>query len=125
VPLPPLHHLLGIQPVRADDQTAAASMPFTGWLATPFGWPQGGFVALLADIAIALAVQTTVPPGGRFASLDCKVNFLRPVAGDGANVEATARVVHRGRTLAIAETELTDSNGRRVALASGSSAILR
>jgi len=125
IPLPPLHHLLGIAPAAAEDATASASMPFGGWLATPFGWPQGGFVALLADLAMALAVQTTMPEGGRFASLDAKVNFVRPVAGDGSPVKALATVQHRGRNLAIAEAELIDSDGRRVALASGSSAILR
>jgi uncharacterized protein (TIGR00369 family) len=60
LPLPPLHHLLGIVPTEATLGAATCSMPLSGWLATPFGWPQGGFIVLLADLALALATQTTL-----------------------------------------------------------------
>ena len=99
LPLPPLHHLLGIVPTEATLGAASCSMPVSGWLATPFGWPQGGFIVLLADLALALATQTTLAAGEGMASVDIKVNFLRPVAGDGSRLEARAKVVHRGRSL--------------------------
>lgn len=123
VQLPPLHHLTGIAPTAAGDGVATCVLPLSGWTATPYGWPQGGFVAMLADLALALAVQTTVPAGGRFASVDLKVNFLRPLACDGSLLTARAEVVHRGRSLAIATCEVTAADGRRAALATGSCAL--
>jgi uncharacterized protein (TIGR00369 family) len=124
LPLPPLHHLLGIAPTDAGAGVAACALPLSGWLATPFGWPQGGFIVLLADLALALAVQTTLGAGERMASVDIKVNFLRPVAGDGSLIEARAKVVHRGRSLAVSTAEVVAADGRTVALATGSAALL-
>jgi uncharacterized protein (TIGR00369 family) len=124
IPAPPLHHLLGLVPVSAADASAECVMPLTGWLNTPWGWPQGGFIALLADTALAMAVQTTVPAKTAFAPVDLKVNYLRPTPADGSLLHARAVVAHRGRSLAVATAELTDESGRRVALATGSAQIL-
>ncbi len=124
LPPPPLHHLLGLTPVSADEGAAECVMPMTGWLNTPWGWPQGGFIAVLADTALAMAVQTTVPAATAFAQVDLKVNYLRPVGADGSLVRARATVAHRGRSLAVATAELFDEGGRRVALATGSAQIL-
>ncbi len=124
LPLPPLHHLMGIVPIEAAEGTAVCALPLSGWLATPFGWPQGGFIVLLADLALALAAQTTLGRGHGMASVDIKVNFLRPVAGDGSILEARAKVVHRGRSLAVGTAEIVGAGGRPVALATGSVALL-
>jgi uncharacterized protein (TIGR00369 family) len=124
LPLPPLHHLLGIVPTQATLGAASCSMPLSGWLATPFGWPQGGFIVLLADLALALATQTTLAKGEGMASVDIKVNFLRPVAGDGSALDARAKVVHRGRSLTVSTAEVIGADGRPVALATGSAALL-
>jgi uncharacterized protein (TIGR00369 family) len=124
LPLPPIHHLLGIAPTDATLGAATCAMPLSGWLATPFGWPQGGFIVLLADLALALATQTTLAKGEGMATVDVKVNFLRPVAGDGSTLEARAKVVHRGRSLAVGTAEIIGADGRPVALATGSAALL-
>jgi uncharacterized protein (TIGR00369 family) len=123
LPLPPMHHLLGIVPTDATLGAATCTMPLSGWLATPFGWPQGGFIVLLADLALAMATQTTLAKGEGMASVDIKVNFLRPVAGDGSTLEARAKVVHRGRSLTVGTAELLGADGRPVALATGSAAL--
>jgi uncharacterized protein (TIGR00369 family) len=124
LPLPSMHHLLGIVPTDAILGAATCAMPLSGWLATPFGWPQGGFIVLLADLALALATQTTLAKGEGMASVDIKVNFLRPVAADGSTLEARAKVVHRGRSLAVSTAEVIAADGRPVALATGSAALL-
>jgi uncharacterized protein (TIGR00369 family) len=124
LPPPPLHHLLGLTPVSAEEGSAECVMPMTGWLNTPWGWPQGGFIAVLADTALGMAVQTTVPAATAFAQVDLKVNYLRPVAPNGSLLHARATVAHRGRSLAVATAELVDETGRRVALATGSAQIL-
>jgi uncharacterized protein (TIGR00369 family) len=124
LPLPPMHHLLGIVPTEATLGAASCAMPLSGWLATPFGWPQGGFIVVLADLALALATQTTLAKSEGTASVDIKVNFLRPVAGDGSALEARAKVVHRGRSLTVGTAEVLGADGRPVALATGSAALL-
>ena len=56
------------------------------------------------------------------AALDLKVNFLRPVPLDGQAMTATGTILHRGRHLVIASSEVTHG-GRTVAVATGTTAL--
>jgi uncharacterized protein (TIGR00369 family) len=124
LPPPPLHHLTGMSPVEIGEGTATLVMPCTEWLASPTGRLQGGAIAMLADFAMLIAVQTTTPAGLAFAGLDLKVNFLRPVFPDASELTARAEVVHPGRTIAITRATVTSAEGRPVLLATGSSIYL-
>ena len=99
-------------------------MPATGWLTSPTGLVLGGVTACLADFALGAAMHTTVPPGTAVAPTGLRVQFIRPAPGDGRQVTARATVVHRGRGLAAARAEVTDSEARLLALADASALIL-
>jgi uncharacterized protein (TIGR00369 family) len=124
LPPPPLHHLTGVGPVEIGEGTATVAMPCSEWLASPSGRVQGGAIAMLADFAMLIAVQTTVPSGVAFAGLDLKANFLRPVSPDGSELTARAEVVHAGRTIAISRATVANAEGKPVLLATGSSLYL-
>ena len=79
---------------------------------------------MLADFAMLIAVETTVPAGVAFAGLDLKVNFLRPASPDESELTARAEVVHAGRTIAITRATVTNAEGKPVLLATGSSLYL-
>jgi uncharacterized protein (TIGR00369 family) len=102
LPAPPLGHLTGLRLTEVGEGTASFALPCTPWLCPPLPRVQGGFIAMLADSALQCAIQTTVPAGAAFATLDLKVNLLRPVEPDGRELTATGRVLHTGRTIAIA-----------------------
>lgn len=124
LPAPPLAHLTGLRPVSAGEGWAEAAMPASGWLSSPAGTVQGGTLVMLADTAIVFAVQTTVPAGTAFAALDITAKFLRPVPPDGRDLVAKARVVHRGRTIAIGEAEVRNADDKPVLIAIGSAMLL-
>jgi uncharacterized protein (TIGR00369 family) len=124
LPAPPLSRLTGMRVVEADEGAVVMALPCSQWLAQSAGRVQGGFTAMLAEASLAAAVFSTAEAGTATAPLDLKVNFLRPVLPDGRDLTARARVVHRGRTLAIANTELTNADGKTVALATGSTMYL-
>jgi uncharacterized protein (TIGR00369 family) len=124
LPVPPISHLTGLRPTEAGEGTSTFVLPASEWLCSPLGKVEGGFVALLADTVIACAVQSTVPPRTSYAPLDLKVNFLRPVTPDGRDLTGRGMVVHRGRTMAVARAELTDADGKRVAVSTGTAMIL-
>lgn len=124
LPPPPLSYLTGIRPVEADEGTATFTIAATEWLNSPTGMVQGGVTAMAADVGLASSVLTTLPRGTAFAPLDIKTNFLRPVTADGGDLVVKARVVHRGKSLAVAEAEVLNHRGKRVMLASGTSQIL-
>lgn len=124
LPQSPLHHLTGLRLTEVSDGEASMALPCSRWLSTSAGTVQGGFTAMLAEVAMAAAVFSTAPAGTATAPLDLKVNYLRPVFPDGEELIARARVMHRGRTLVIAGAELTNAEGKSVALATGSSMYL-
>jgi len=123
-PAPPLFHLLGIRPTAAGEGSTEFVLPCSPWLAQSMGNVQGGFMALLADLAMTAAAFTTAEAGTAVAPLDFKVNLLRPVQPDMRDLTARAEVVHRGRTLAITSCRIENADGKPVALATGTSMYL-
>ena len=86
----------------------------------PPGRVQGGAVALLADAAITAAVRNAEADAPPFQPVELKLNFLRPLASDGRRARAHGRLVHGGRRTAVAGAEVSDADGRMIAVASGS-----
>jgi uncharacterized protein (TIGR00369 family) len=125
LPLPPIHFLTGLEPTDVAVGEASFTMPATEWLCAPLrGRVQGGAVALLAEAALSGAIQTTMPAGTAAAPVDLKVNYLRPLSADGRRAVAHGRIVHGGRRIAVANTELFDADGKAVAVATGSAMVL-
>ena len=124
LPAPAIHHLTGIELTAVGEGTAEMRMPASAWLESPARRLQGGTIAMLADSTLQIAALTTAPAGTAVAGLDLKVNFLRPVSGDGADLVARAEVEHSGRTLAIARGRVENAEGKPVMLATGSAMYL-
>ncbi|MBJ7597699.1 PaaI family thioesterase [Candidatus Nephthysia bennettiae] len=122
---PPLAHLFGVRPVSAEAGSSEWTMPASEWLCAPVpGRLYGGATAMIAGLAVEGSIETTVPAGTAFATVDLKVYFVRPVMPDGRDLRARGTVVHRGRTVAVATSEVLDADGRQVAVATGSGLLL-
>jgi uncharacterized protein (TIGR00369 family) len=117
----PLERLTGLHAVTAGDGEATYGLPATGWLcAPPPGRVQGGAVAMLAEAALTAAARTATAPGTIFWPVELKLNYLRPLAADGHEAHAHARVVNAGRRFVVAGAEVRDADDRLIAVASGS-----
>jgi uncharacterized protein (TIGR00369 family) len=124
LPPPPIHFLTGLRLTEVAEGAATMAMPASEWLASPTSLLQGGTIAMLADAAMQAAVLSTAAAGTAVAGLDLKVNFLRPTPPDGRELRASAEVINAGRTLAITRAEVSNEDGRKVVLATGSSMYL-
>jgi uncharacterized protein (TIGR00369 family) len=125
LPAPPIHHLTGLTLTAASESGVTFEMPASPWLCAPArGRVQGGAVALLAEAALSGAIQATLPAGTALAPVDLKVNYLRPLAADGRWAVARGRVVHAGRRIAVASSEVLDADRKPVAVATGSAMVL-
>jgi uncharacterized protein (TIGR00369 family) len=80
-----------------------------------FGAMHGGWAATLLDSAMGCAVNTTVPAGSHYTTVDLTINYVRPVLAATGEVRAEGRVLHGGRKIATAEGRLTDADGRLLA----------
>ncbi|MGW2616891.1 PaaI family thioesterase [Streptomyces sp. NPDC001500] len=86
----------------------------------PIGSVHGGIFATLLDSAAGCAVQTTLPQGMAYTSLDLTVKFLRPITVETGTVRAVGTVVNQGRRTALAQAQLIDERDRLLAHATSS-----
>lgn len=77
----------------------------------------GGVLFSMLDTALGRAVITALPEGQGCATLECKINFFRPVLC--GRLVAEAWVVTKTRRTAYAEGEIKDADGRLIARATG------
>ena len=88
----------------------------------PLGSVHGGLLCALMDSAMGVAVQTEVPAGVGYVSIEMKVSFLKPLPFDGREVEVRGRSLRVGRRVAFAEAHAYDSDGELVGHATSSMA---
>ncbi|MDQ1024576.1 uncharacterized protein (TIGR00369 family) [Streptomyces umbrinus] len=86
----------------------------------PIGSVHGGIFATLLDSAAGCAVQSTLPQGVAYTSLDLTVKFLRRITVDTGRVRAIGTVVNQGRQTALAQAQLVDVKDRLLAHATSS-----
>ena len=116
VPPPPIAVLMDMRPVEFEEGRAVFAVTPAEFHYNPIGVVHGGLAATLLDSAMGCAVQTTLPAGTGYTTLEVKVNFARAITRDTGRVLADARVVHRGRTVATAEGRVfAEDTGRLLA----------
>jgi uncharacterized protein (TIGR00369 family) len=77
----------------------------------------------LADASMGVALMSLLGEEESFTTLELKINFLRPVYE--GELRAEAKVLHRGRTIALVESVLSNSEGKEVARATATQMVLR
>jgi len=78
----------------------------------PIGSVHGGWFGTLLDSCMACAVQTTLPAGKGYTTLEYKVNILRAATVNTGLIRAEGTVIHSGRRTATAEGRMVDEAGK-------------
>ncbi len=123
VPKPPIAELVGMRPLSFGAGEAVFEMEAGRRHHNPMGTVHGGILCDLADAAMGFAFASTLGPGESFTTLVLKINFLRPVFE--AKLTATARVVHRGKTVGLVECDVVNGEEKKIARASSTCSVLR
>ena len=119
----PLGGTLGLELVSAGADEVLARLAWQESLCTAGGVLHGGALMALADTAGAYLAYLNLPEGaGGTATIESKTNFFRPVR-DG-HVHARSRLLHRGRTTIVVETDLFDDAEKHVARVTQTQAVL-
>jgi uncharacterized protein (TIGR00369 family) len=116
---PPYQKFLGLRAVSFDGATGrvAIRLPFKTELCRSQTRPEihGGVTAALIDVAGDYALAILV--GGGVPTVDLRIDFLRMAVA--TDLTATATVVKKGRTLGVVNVEVTDGEGRLIAIGRG------
>jgi len=120
LPIPPIAAALGMTLEEAEHGRAVFALAPGEEHYNPIGGVHGGVYATLLDSAAGCAVQTVLPQGMGYTSIDLNVKFLRPITIDTGKVRAIGTLLHSGRRTALAQAELLDSEDRLLAHATSS-----
>ena len=112
VPPPPLVALLGLKLVEAE----AGRVTFTGVareeVYNGMGVAHGGFAATMLDSALGCAINTMMPAGRVFTTIDLQIHYTRALRREAGELRCTATVVHVGSRTATSEGRIVDANGK-------------
>ena len=81
----------------------------------PIGSVHGGYAAILLDSAMGLAVQSMLPAGTGYTTLEFKISFIRGMTKDTGPIRTEGRTLNVGRRAATAEARIADAKGRLLA----------
>ena len=119
----PFAALLGVELEQLDAEKVRARMAWDESRCTSGGILHGGALMALADCTGGLCAFLNLPDGANAtATIESKTNFFRPVTS--GHVEAVSRVLHKGRTTIVVETDLRDADGKHVARVTQTQAVL-
>lgn len=123
LPPVPVVKLLGMELKFAGDGAAVIELQADPKRhANPMGTLHGGILCDVSDMAMGLALGSTLVRGESFTTLELKANYFKPIWS--SRIKATARIVKRTRTMCFLECDVHDEKGSLVARASSTCMVL-
>lgn len=124
LPFPPMNETMNMLLMEIGDGVAVFEGVPLHYHYNPMGTVHGGWFTSLLDSALGCAVQTTLPIGKTYTTVEIKVNFVLPATCRTGFMRAYATVIHRGKQIVTAEARIKDATGKVYAHASTSCFLL-
>jgi uncharacterized protein (TIGR00369 family) len=125
LPTPPIIATLGISLVEAAEGRAVFEASPAEWQYNQLATVQGGWLSALLDSALGYAVQSALPAGRGFTTLDLHVRFVRAVTEEVSRLRTEAHVTHAGNRTATAEGRIVGPDGKLYAMGTTSCLVLK
>jgi uncharacterized protein (TIGR00369 family) len=125
LPPPPIASLVGGELVSVGDGQALFRITPDESTYNPIGMVHGGLLCTMLDSAAGCAVQTLLPAGVGFSSIEIKVSFLKALHAASGPLEIRGRALRVGGRIAFAEAHARNGDGDLVGHATTSIALGR
>ena len=124
LPAPPIERLIDMGMGEVTEGHVVFTLQPGEQHYNPLGTVHGGIIATVLDSAMGCAIQTTLPMGKFFTTLEIKVNYIAAVLVSTGQLRCAAKVIHRGSRTATADGTIVDAKGRLIAHGSTTCMIL-
>jgi uncharacterized protein (TIGR00369 family) len=124
LPPPPITATLDFSLASVEPGRAVFEFTPSEFHYNPLGSVHGGMYATMCDSACGCAVQSMLPAGTYYTSLDLSVKFLRPITASTGRLACEGTVTHLGRRTALAQASLTGADGKLYAHATSTCLII-
>ncbi|HXA46296.1 MAG TPA: PaaI family thioesterase [Burkholderiaceae bacterium] len=118
LPSPPIGQTMDFVPIEGEPGRVVFQGTPGAQHYNPLGSVHGGYFCTLLDSAVGCAVQSMLPKGMGYTTLEIKVNLIRALTDKTGPVRAEGKVIQVGGRVGIAEGRLTDVDGKLYAHAS-------
>lgn len=112
LPQPPMASLMNMRLEEADEGRAVFSVQPAEYHYNPMGAVHGGLACTLLDSAMSCAIQTALPAGVFYTTLELKVNLVRPISMTTGKLWCEGKTIHVGQRTGTAEGRLFDAAGK-------------
>lgn len=118
----PFGDLIGLRFSDHGDGTSQFTLEVRQALLNPYQVLHGGVLYAMADTAMGAALYTRLQEEEACATIEMKINYLAAVTE--GTLTCDARVIHKGKRIAVLESEIMN-DGRLVAKAMGTFSIFK
>jgi len=125
LPAPPIMATLGISAVSFERGKAVFAVTPAEYHYNPIGSVHGGVYATICDSACGCAVQTMLPAGAYYTSIDLDTRFIRPITSGTGRLLCEGTVDYIGTRTALARARLVNTEGKLFAQATSNCLIVR
>ena len=125
LPPPPIAVLMDMWITEVSEGRVVFAAEPAEYHYNPLGTVHGGFTATLLDSALGCVVQSMLPAGTGYTTVELKVNYLRPVTASTGTIYAEGKIIYVGGRIATAEGRLTDATGKLYAHGTTTCIIMR
>ena len=112
IPDPPIARLLGMRLIKVEEGEAVFELTPAEQHYNPIGVVHGGVAFTMLDSAMGCSVQSMLPPGKGYTTLEIKANLVRAITLTTGLIRASAKIIHMGKQTATAEARLEDAQGK-------------
>ena len=125
LPPPPIAVLMDMWITEVSEGRVVFAAEPAEYHYNPLGTVHGGFTATLLDSALGCVVQSMLPAGTGYTTVELEVNYLRPITTKTGMVYCEGKIIYVGGRIATAEGRLTDAEGKLYAHGTTTCIILR
>lgn len=111
IPLPPLLYTLGFSKPEIVEGEAIFLFEPQEYHFNPIGSVHGGVITAVLDSAMGCTLQSVLPKGTGYTTLELKVNFLKGINLRTPTLYSKGKIIHKGKTTALVEADLRDKEG--------------
>ena len=115
LPPAPIQQLLSMDLAEVEEGRVVFQLVPAEQHYNPIGVVHGGIALTMLDSAMSCAVQTMLPEGKGYTTLELKVNLVRAITAKTGLIRATGKILHVGKQTGTAEGRLEDAAGKLLA----------
>lgn len=125
LPMPPLLHTLDFEPSKLEPGNVEFSFTPQEFQYNPIGSVHGGVITAILDSAMGCSLQSLLPAGQGYTTVELKLNFLKGVSIKTGKLKTVSKIIHSGSRTALVEAQLVDEAGTVYAHAVSTCMILK